>query len=508
MKKATKIFVMAICLLMCAAVFAGCTGGDGAGAATATPAPTGSTEGTATNAANDGSLLPPRGDNLENAIKEGETYRYFCWAVSDADDPYSFEPTVVQENLPKKRAELEEKYGITIEYVINDSSDWTAKVMEASLAGSPITDILHGGGPFAMLNIYNFSATGGRLLLRLDEYADYADFSDPNWWRTELQQSGYFNGHQYFAVPNVIGIEHVALNQVCIFNKSLLESAGYPAEKLYELNESGEWTWDQFYEAAVASTNLDTGTIGVNVGDAFSLIHSLFASAGARAVTSTTVDGVTEVTFTPNTPEAIEAWDFFISLGKAGAVDYRHASGDVEIFLSGNVGMICTYFNRVITIASSKRHPEYGILFPPKQDAADDYTSDVNWFTPYAAMSQISNPAGAVQLLSLYCAPLYSADDERNQASLEAEMMQYIPDDGSLYTMTNIADKTVDNSLAYVIYSGVDVIMADGTQSQIDALMCNYKEDFVSGAQTPEVFYASLKDSVDQALKDALNTSA
>ena len=87
-------------------------------------------------------------------------------------------------------------------------------------------------------------------------------------------------------------------------------------------------------------------------------------------------------------------------------------------------------------------------------------------------------------------------------------MMQYIPDDGSLYTMTNIADKTVDNSLAYVIYSGVDIVMADGTQSQIDALICNYKEDFVSGAQTPAVFYASVKGSVDQALKDALNTSA
>ena len=65
---------------------------------------------------------------------------------------------------------------------------------------------LHGGGPFAMLNIYNFSSTGGRLLLQLDEYSDYADFSDPSWWRTELQQSGYFNGHQYFAVPNVIGL--------------------------------------------------------------------------------------------------------------------------------------------------------------------------------------------------------------------------------------------------------------------------------------------------------------
>ena len=502
--KKNKHLIIAVCVLLCVMLLTACGGGDGKATASATPAPTGAAEASATGGTNSGSLLPPRGDNLQNAIKAGETYRYFCWAVKDENDPYSFEPTVVQENLPKKRAELEEQYGITIKYIINDAQDWAAKVMEASLAGTPITDILHGGGPFAMLNIYNFSSTGGRLLLQLDEYSDYADFSDPSWWRTELQQSGYFNGHQYFAVPNVIGIEHVALNQVCIFNKSLLESAGYPADKLYEMNQSGEWTWDKFYEVAISCTNPDTGTIGVNVGDSFSLIHSLFSSAGARAVTSETKDGATEVTFTPNTPEALEAWDFFIKLGQAGAVDYRHASGDVEIFLSGNVGMICTYFNRVINIASSKRHPEYGILFPPKQEVEDEYTSDVNWFTPYAAMSQISNPAGAVQLLSLYCAPLYSAEDERNQASVEAELMQYIPDEGSLYTMNNIADKTVDNSLAYVIYSSVSIMMSDGTASKIDALLCNYKEEFVSGAKTPAVFYASVKSGVDQALKDAL----
>lgn len=503
--KATRILIRAVCILLCAAVLTSC-GDNGEGAtASATPAPTGPAGTLSTQGAdNNASLLPPRGDNLENAIKAGETYRYFCWAVEDENDPYSFEPTVVQENLPKKRAELEEQYGITIKYVINDAQDWVTKVMEASLAGTPITDLLHGGGPFAMLSIYNFSSTGGRLLLELDEYKQYADFSDPDWWRIELQQSGYFNGHQYFAVPNVVGIEHVALNQVCIFNKSLLESAGYPAEKLYEMNESGEWTWDKFYEVAVACTNPDTGTIGVNVGDSFALINSLFASAGARAVTSETKDGVTNVTFTPDSTEALEAWDFFIRLGQTGAVDYRHASGDVEIFLSGNVGMICTYFNRVINIASSKRYPEYGILFPPKQEASDEYTSDVNWFTPYAAMSQISNPAGAVQLLSLYCAPLYGAEDERNQASVEAELMQYIPDEGSLYTMNNIADKTVDNSLAYVIYSGVKIMLPDGTEAGIDALMCNYKEDFVNGSRTPAVFYSSVKSSVDQALKEAL----
>ena len=82
--------------------------------------------------------------------------------------------------------------------------------------------------------------------------------------------------------------------------------------------------------------------------------------------------------------------------------------------------------------------------------------------------------------------------------------MQYIPDEGSLYTMNNIADKTVDNSLAYVIYSSVSIMMSDGTASKIDALLCNYKEEFVSGAKTPAVFYASVKSGVDQALKDAL----
>ena len=82
--------------------------------------------------------------------------------------------------------------------------------------------------------------------------------------------------------------------------------------------------------------------------------------------------------------------------------------------------------------------------------------------------------------------------------------MQYIPDEGSLYTMNNIADKTVDNSLAYVIYSGVKIMLPDGTEAGIDALMCNYKEDFVNGSRTPAVFYSSVKSSVDQALKEAL----
>lgn len=508
MKNKTRLIITALCVLICVVCLSAC-GDDPSASNSATPAPTssqGSAGATGGGAASD-SLLPPRDASLKNAIKTGETYRYFCWATTDAEDPFSYEPVVVRENMPIKKAELEKQYGITIEYVVNDAQEWIAKAMDSSLAGVPIAELLHGGGPFAMLELFNYSGSAGRLLTKLDDYYEYADFSDPDWWRTELQQNGVFNGHQYFVVPNIIGIENVALNQVCIFNKSLVTNAGYSLDEIYEMNESGKWTWDKFYEVAVKCTDPDAGTIGVNVGDAFALIHSLFAASGARAVTASVENGKTVVSFTPNSAEAIEAWDFFIKLGKAGAVDYRHASQDREIFLSGKVGMICTYFRRVIDISSSKRYPEYGILFPPKQEETDEYTSCVDWFTPYAVFSQIDNPAGAVQLASLYFAPLYSASDERNTASIDAEMMQYIPDEGSKYTMDNIAGKTVDNAMPYSIYSTVSINMADGTAANLGALICNYKEEFVDGTKTPYTFYSSLKSAADAALAQAITAA-
>ena len=61
--------------------------------------------------------------------------------------------------------------------------------------------------------------------------------------------------------------------------------------------------------------------------------------------------------------------------------------------------------------------------------------------------------------------------------------------------------------MAYVIYSGVKIMLPDGTEAGIDALMCNYKEDFVNGSRTPAVFYSSVKSSVDQALKGGAGSS-
>ena len=94
MKKSIKVLICVLCLVFCLGLFAGCDGETG-GAATATPAPTdsnGSTSGATSGAtsSSDGQdpYLRPRDESLENAIKEGETYRYFIYTTNDPNNPF------------------------------------------------------------------------------------------------------------------------------------------------------------------------------------------------------------------------------------------------------------------------------------------------------------------------------------------------------------------------------------------------------------------------------------
>lgn len=109
MKKSIKVLICVLCLVFCLGLFAGCDGETG-GAATATPAPTdsnGSTSGATSGAtsSSDGQdpYLRPRDESLENAIKEGETYRYFIYTTNDPNNPFEADSDENREfNLNRK----------------------------------------------------------------------------------------------------------------------------------------------------------------------------------------------------------------------------------------------------------------------------------------------------------------------------------------------------------------------------------------------------------------------
>lgn len=490
--------LLKLCTAALMAIFiiamSGC--GQEAGSGTeATPSPTFSTD-TQDNQQTS-SYLRPRGD-LKNAIKQGETYNYLVWSVGDTSNPFEHETEVNRVGWTERKATLESNYGITINYV-QPTTNWWQDACASAYAGNPSVDFMHCGGPLTVLPMYAYNGTEASVVLPLSDYAEYADFSDNNWWNQEIQESNTtFNSKLYFAVPQSTGIGQVSFNQIVLFNKELLERNGYPAETLYEWNENGEWTWDRFREVAIACTDTDNAIYGIAPAYQNALIWSLAASNGAAFITQVENGGTSYFEFTGNSNEMLEAWDFLVQLGKDGVL-YRDQgfTADSETFLTGKTAMMTTYVNRTSQLVTSGDYPEYGILMPPKAPGAEDYVSDVNWFDPYCVFKGTANPEGTVQLLGDYCCPLYSLEDERNEAAFEAELLSLTSDEGSQWTLRNIASKSSPQS--YFMFS--NLTFPDG--SNFINKITEQWITFVDGQQTPAAYFDSITDSVNSLLREA-----
>ena len=398
----------------------------------------------------------------------------------------------------QRKADLESKYGITIQYVM-PTPNWWQDACASAFSGNPSVDFMHCGGPFTVLPMYAYNGTAASVVLPLSDYSQSADFSDNNWWNQALQTANTtFNGKLYFAVPQSTGIGSIAFNQVVLFNKEILERNGYSAETLYSANQNGEWTWEKFREAAIACTDPDNSIYGIAPAYQNALIWSLAASNGASFVSQVNNNGTTYFEFTGNSDKMLDAWNFLVQLGRDGVL-YRDQgfTADHETFLAGKTAMMPTYVNRTSQLVNAGAYPEYGVLMPPKAPGAEDYVSDVNWFDPYCAFKGTANPEGTVQLLSDYCCPLYSLDDERNEASFDAELLSLTTDQGSQWTLRNISEKSAPQS--YFMFS--NLTFPDGAN-----FMNKITEQwpaFVDGQQTPGTYFDSIAESVNQLLKDA-----
>lgn len=131
MKKSIKILICALCLVFCLGMLAGC--GDTGTDATATPAPTGNATSNATSSSDaQDPYLRPRDESLKNAIKEGETYRYFIYTTNDPSNPFEADSDENREFNLNRKSHYEAAYGITIEYVVT-VADWANSFVAAGV---------------------------------------------------------------------------------------------------------------------------------------------------------------------------------------------------------------------------------------------------------------------------------------------------------------------------------------------------------------------------------------
>ena len=354
-----------------------------------------------------------------------------------------------------------------------------------------------------MYTQYNYQSNPGAILEPLSQYKEYADFEDSEWFDTESQKSATFGGNLYFAVPNQVGIASVSLNQVVMFNKAILEGAGYEADEIYDMWRNKEWTWEKFREVAQNTTDLDNEIYGVTVGQNNSLMWGLLPSNNA-AILSQIEDsesGQSYWAFSGDSNNALEAWDFFIQLGKDNSLLLNHNAEEATTFRAGSIAMMVTCVNRADVLTNYRQYPEFGIVPVPIGPQADDYVSSCNWFTPLCVFKGTANPAGAVQVLSEYAAPRYAKSSEEAQAQFEAGAIGIVCDDESIEVLRTIPEISITEP--YIIFWNTPTFSTGSSEIALCNLYWDYYTGFIDGSQTPSTLFESVSGALNEALKAA-----
>ncbi len=291
-----------------------------------------------------------------------------------------FEPEVkmsaYEEALWEHRNEMMEKHNFVFEERALAPWNGMLELMSTTtLADEPAAEI------FRFHSNFNLAALKSGLCYDLSTL-DSIDPDDPVKWNTSLAQVMSVGDSRY-------GVgEKGRPKQMIFFNKRLFEEAGLEPDLLYDLQASGDWTWDTFMELSEKLTR-DTDNDGVNDTYALVMNPSAFAEAAITSNDSALIyvdeaDGLYKHGLDdPNVVEALQwAADYWLT-------DYdlapAHWNGHIEEFYGGNSAMYLGGEWESTIMTQDKMTDDWGLVFFPKGPNATEYFAeygDPSWVIP------------------------------------------------------------------------------------------------------------------------------
>ncbi|OON95041.1 MAG: hypothetical protein ATN31_02040 [Candidatus Epulonipiscioides saccharophilum] len=226
------------------------------------------------------------------------------------------------------RHEMMDKHNFTLSQKALGLYDTLLELLStSSMAGEPAAHMFRIHANFAL------AARDSGLLYDLATL-DSLDLSDPKWSQTLIKQMTVGDsvyGVSMFGRPS----------KVIFFNKRLFEEAGMDPDYLYDLQASGEWTWDKFIEVSAKLTR-DTDNDGVNDIYAINMSHGTFGNAAIFSNNGSymDIDENGQYYYDLPSPESMEAIEWCSDYWQT---DYdlapEHWNGHRELFYSGTIGM-------------------------------------------------------------------------------------------------------------------------------------------------------------------------
>ncbi|NCU25227.1 hypothetical protein EOM86_00730 [Candidatus Nomurabacteria bacterium] len=358
---------------------------------------------------------------------KGREIKLFIWGYSEA---YSNTPNF--QPFKKRMADIEEKFNCKFTIVAGPTETDFNPIWQSILAGDPIVDIVDTAGPHTLANP-----------IKAGLYMDLNQFSVFDWrlpkWDKQFLSTTNFGGKQYVCGTVLEGPTKGLLNQVIIFNKRLVQEAGYNPNDLYKWQSQGTWTWAKFLEIADKISDLDPGNTWGTAGNDKLLYADLCVSNNTNYIIKTTKG----IEFNAGEAKALEALAFYKELYQKGVMPETDSFSDAQLFLAGKVGFLPEYMERL-------QYPEtygamvddYGLLMFPKGPKATDYISAVDWFGGNAIPTGTENAQDIALVIDYMTDSTYASAAEANRAMVTARET-YVRDEQSLVVFDMIETRTI-----------------------------------------------------------------
>lgn len=490
MKKAFKFLFVAALIVLMAVTAVACAGDNNNTKATATPAP---------------------GDQTAGAdtvyVKPGETYSFYSWQYT-SEQPYSADDERSQ--AMRERVEnIEKTYNVTIQFVPNGNQ---TSMLQSAFQGVPDITGMKEGGLHTMMSTYLYQNLTGQCLTPLSDHSDVYNFHDTEKFNVDSQYDlCEYNDKLWFFIPVEVGVHFECGGNALVFNKKLVQAAGYSADTIYGWVNSGEWTWDKFEEVLKATTNSQTGVWGLERGNHALVMWSLANSNGTEFVTLETMDnGMKQDKFVYSGDKGdrlMEAYDEFIKLAnelKVMETTYYGATSTdpLDHFLAEKSAFFYNGYSSNPLKSIAQASFDYGLVPWPKgpSNVANEnkYYSMYPHLNPYCIFRDVDgNVKGAVQMLCWLYTPIYDANSEDAKALYENEKDLCTRDTESAKNLDLVeADKVHFRAFMY----NNAPCSINGLNTVGEALFGKGEDSILKGETSAKQYFSSIAQAINIAI--------
>lgn len=355
-------------------------------------------------------------------------------------DPDS-SPEYISEAVAERNNAVEQKHSVSIVATYVEYTVFYEELSTAAKSGMYYSDLIM----LPQNQIASFAASGLLLNLRslpgLNFSAEFLNASS-----VSAAAGGFYS----YAVSGYAGTDPYSLPAV-FFNKAMCAGIGY--DNLYGIVESGEWTWDKFFEICASGSALqDIFTWGSTyLGDA--VYDAAFASTGTK-ITASGVMTVPSRAFDADTSaDAVS-----VLKGMYSEPNAMRVHGEAAKYF----GIDCGIFQLERLSAMNELRgtsTAWGILPMPKYDTSQSYISlsgaDSLFFA--CPVTVITSEKSANVLMSLNAASVGVIKD----SYIKYIQYNYLRDNASANMLDYIIDGTVYD-FSYT-FGGMYGQIADGT---------------------------------------------